>query len=118
MKIPKTDLTIYQMISATSLSQSRIENAINLAKKLTEDPDENIRYLKSLCKACYYFSSISGQALTERECMCCNKLQNYSSTFTDALCSGCAKKYSLCKHCGGDFNLRIKRRSWPSKESD
>jgi hypothetical protein len=118
MKMPKTDMSIYYMKFATAMSIDYIENTINLAKNLTEDPDEDIRYLKSLCKACYYRSSIAGQAFSERECMCCNKLQNYSSTFTDALCSGCAKKYSLCKHCGGDFNLRIKRRSWTSKESN
>jgi len=49
--------------------------------------------------------------------MCCGKDQLYGNTRTDALCLECAQETMLCKHCGGDRELRTERRDWPDSKA-
>jgi hypothetical protein len=101
------------LLRATSTSKYYVEDVIDRATKISTDVDKKQRLKRQLCKACYYVSRVAGQAMTSRECACCEKEQTYSSTDTDALCLGCAKEHSLCKRCSGDLELRVRRRKWP-----
>lgn len=102
------------LVSATSKSKQRVEDALARAERIKNDSDMGDRMKAQLCKACFYFTGIGGSAMTNRECAGCGTDQMYGSTNTDALCMDCAMTHSLCKHCGGDFEMRVGRRIWPA----
>ena len=106
-------MNIGNMVTATELAKSKVERAIEKAKNIEQDAHKDARLSVNECKACFYFDRIGGSAITSRECMCCHEVQTYASTSTDVLCKPCAEKHSLCKHCGGDRELRAQRRKWP-----
>ena len=103
----------YLLLSHTDSARRRVDNAIKLARDLENDSDKDGRLLRQRCKACHYFTGIAGQAFTTQPCACCGKPQTYSSRSTDVLCMECAKEHDLCKHCGGDIEMRTQRRDWP-----
>lgn len=105
------------MSAATTMAVKRVQSVLDLAAKLETDSDKPTRLVEQNCKACYYFSSIAGQAFTDQQCACCGTLESYSSTNTDALCMACAKGGDLCKHCGGDISMRPGRRKWPANST-
>ena len=86
---------------------------INGAKALGYDARKNERLKRHECKACFYASRIGGAAMTTRPCMSCGSEEMYGSTATDVLCMDCATKHGLCKHCGGDLEMRTRRKDWP-----
>ena len=91
----------------TQISVDRINRAKTVVENLIADPDQDKRLAAGICSPCYYLmsGSVAGRAITIRPCGLCEKDQTYSSTQTDALCLDCAKRNSLCRHCGGDINL-------------
>lgn len=102
------------MVRATNNSLCYAEAALKTAENIRLDPNKAERIAKSQCKSCFYvLGRIGGAAMTQQPCACCGENQTYGSTNTDNLCLECAKKHQLCKHCGGDINLRAKRRNWP-----
>jgi hypothetical protein len=103
------------MISATERSKQQVQRWIDLAKRVEQDVDKPKRLERHECKACFYSQRVGGAAITSRKCMCCDTSQTYGSTNTDVLCVKCAKEHALCKHCGGDLELRERRRNWPIK---
>jgi hypothetical protein len=106
------------MLRATYTAKNRVDHVVDLAEKMTTDPDKGKRVKANVCRACYYSSAIGGAAITTRPCMCCAEDQTYGSTNTDVLCLTCAKKHRLCKHCGGDIDIRVRRREWPTFRVD
>ena len=101
------------LISNTEFSKRRLINTLEHAKELKEDPRKKERMQANECKVCFYGSRIGGASMTNRECMSCGKDELYASTATDVLCMDCAKKHKLCKHCGADIELRVRRKEWP-----
>lgn len=104
----------YLMVSNTTRARRRVDDAIELAQRLIDDTDKSARLKAQLCQACHYFSRMAGAACTAQPCACCASPQMYGSTATDVLCNPCAKEHSLCKHCGGDLEMRVGRRKWPT----
>ncbi len=74
------------------------------------DPNKKERIKISLCKPCFYSSSISGQAMTEWECGLCGKKELNSNTDIPEICLDCSIEYDLCSHCGADVFLRVRRK--------
>jgi len=110
-------LTSRYMVSETNFNISRVNSALELAKNFATDPDLKIRKSKNkfLCKVCYYGKRIAGAAMTTSFCGWCGKELLSGSTDTHKLCLECSREHSLCRHCGGDIDLRNKRRIWPEK---
>jgi hypothetical protein len=94
---------------ATYFANRRIRDTLKRAQQIKQDSDREARIARQLCKACHYFPAIAGQAFTDQPCACCDAMQTYSSTHTDALCMECAKAHELCKHCSGDIDMRSDR---------
>lgn len=101
------------MVGATERAKSRVAEWVRLAEDVINDTRRAERKTRHECKACFYSSRIGGAAMTTRPCMCCGADQLHGSTSTDVLCANCAKEHSLCKHCGGDLELRPRRKTWP-----
>ena len=114
MERKRRKMDVASMSLATHLSRRRMESTLKLAEKFTSDPERENRLKACLCKSCFYVSGIGGAAMTQEPCMRCGKMQIYGSTNTDALCASCAKETDLCKHCGGDMELRVRRKTWPT----
>lgn len=110
-------MNVSNMLSATERAKQRVSDMLQLADDLKNDPRKEERLARCECPACFYFSRIGGAAMTRRLCMSCGKIELYGSTNTDALCPDCAKEHSLCKHCGGDLDMRTRRRNWPKPKT-
>lgn len=91
----------------TSVSKSRAQDLILLAESLVKDVDREVRLEQHLCKSCYYFSRMSGQAFTRRPCGICNEVQTYSNTDTHDLCKPCAVENKLCKRCSAKMGRGV-----------
>lgn len=104
------------MIAATERARYYVNDRIESTRKLDVDACKDQRLKRHECRACFYSSRIGGSACTERACMCCGMIQMYGSTATDVLCMDCARKHLLCKHCGGDLEMRVRRKQWPVAE--
>lgn len=101
------------MVAATEWAKRHVQHVLDRAREIAEDTRKEERLKRHECKACFYSSRIGGAAMTTRPCMCCGKELMHSSTATDVLCLDCARQHSLCKHCGGDLEMRAGRRNWP-----
>ena len=101
------------MIGATERAKARVKSWMELADDVIEDTKKADRLKRHECKACFYSSRIGGAAMTTRPCMSCGSDEMYGSTATDVLCLVCATKHELCRHCGGDLEMRTRRKDWP-----
>ena len=106
------------MIGATERAQQRVKAWIDHAAEVQADARKAERMARLECKACFYSSRLGGQAITTRPCMSCGSREVYGSTNTDVLCAPCATAGDLCKHCGGDREMRARRKAWPSAYSE
>lgn len=106
------------MIGWTERSKQFVREQVELAKRISDDTDKQRRLVEQNCKRCFYGSRIGGAAMTTQPCMCCHTQVMYGSTATDALCMDCAKENDLCKRCGGDIELRTRRKDWPTAKVD
>lgn len=109
-------MTAATMVEATQRAKAKIQSVLDYAHQLETDPQQEERVARQLCKACFYGPPrLGGAAVTSQPCMCCGEDQMYGSTNTDVLCENCAKDHGLCKHCGGDFEIRTDRKDWPGR---
>lgn len=114
MKQAPKKLDAVAMEGATRRAKNYVADAIDLAVQVQNDTLKADREKRGECKACFYLhSGIGGAAMTTRACASCGVDQQYSSTCTDALCDGCAKRLGLCRLCGGDVDMKL-RRKWPT----
>lgn len=111
-------MNVGNMIGATERAQQRVKGWIEHAAEVQADARKAERIARLECKACFYTSRIGGAAITYRPCMSCGSRECYASTATDVLCAPCATAGDLCKHCGGDRELRARRRKWPGAYSE
>lgn len=102
------------MIGWTERSKAMIQDQLQRAERIANDTDRAKRLDVQNCKCCFYNGRMGGAAMTTQPCMCCHKPVMYGSTATDALCMDCAREHDLCKWCGGDIELRARRKEWPS----
>ena len=105
------------MIGATERAKARVKSWAELAAEVESDARKADRLKRHECKACFYASRIGGAAMTTRPCMSCGSEEMYGSTNTDVLCMGCATTHGLCKHCGGDLEMRARRKDWPEQHN-
>lgn len=97
----------------THNSKERYLAIIAQAAKVLADPDANNRIIASECVVCFYGSRMGGACFTSQRCGLCDKLMSFASTSTDNFCLECAAKNDLCKHCGGDIDMKYRRKNWP-----
>lgn len=105
------------MIGATERAQRRVKGWLDHAADVMADARRPERLAALECKACFYAGRIGGAAMTYRPCMSCGARTLYGSTNTDVLCAPCATDGDLCKHCGGDREMRARRKAWPTAYS-
>ena len=105
-EIRKQQHDLQKMEWANTLARSRLE----LARKMTEDPEQDQRKQRQECVVCYSSKRVGGARTTQVECAYCDKVLTFASTSTDAMCIDCARERRLCKRCGADIELRNRRK--------
>jgi hypothetical protein len=108
-----TRMDVCHMVNATGMAKHHVEHILKLANAIQNDTCREERLKKHECIACFYGSHIGGASITEQPCGLCGKTEYYCSTSTDDICMECAKEHHLCKHCGGDLDMKVRRRNWP-----
>jgi hypothetical protein len=96
-------LTLHDVQFASRMSQSRIKSALDLAKKLTEDPRLEHRLARQECGPCFYTQRIAGQAFTGYTCELCQNEHKHHNTAVPKICQGCASHNGLCARCCADM---------------
>lgn len=111
MEFQKDRIDASSVTWATDQAKYYAEESLKLAVKLTQDPDKIARLAKSECMVCYYAKSarIGGASMTTKPCGLCDRIMDFCNTNTDKVCVHCARVHDLCKHCGADIKLRVRR---------
>lgn len=117
MNRPRPSMTPHDQEWATRKASNYVREVLQRAELIRADAKRAARVEANFCLACYYVERIGGAAMTSAPCMTCGKDQMYGSTNTDVLCLDCAREHALCKHCGGDFQMNVGRRSWPTPQA-
>lgn len=102
------------MVSATAKAHANVQEWINKAAVVRADMGRTNRLSDLQCKFCFYGSRWLGAGITTRDCTICGVESGYPTLDTDALCAPCAAANDLCKHCGGDRKMRVRRKNWPA----
>lgn len=91
--------------------KSTLEKYARLVKEVTEDPDRLVRIATDKCRMCHYSNrnTLAGSALTRFYCKICALPVWHHNTSVDCLCRGCSGHFELCRTCGADINLNLKR---------
>lgn len=118
MQAPRFQADTYAFYLATSRSSQSVTDVLRDASNIINDPRRDERLEAHECKACFYVSGrCGGSAITHRQCGLCDTVMSFANTCTDAVCPDCARKHSLCRHCGGDIEMKVRRRKWPQQVS-
>ena len=99
--------------SATYFSKEHASSILERAKKIQEDVGREERLAKQNCVICFTGGKVGGAMCTTSLCGICSKEMHFSSTCTDKLCLGCARDNLLCRHCGGDIDMKKRRNKRP-----
>ena len=99
-------LDLYQIQWRTDMQKARLKSYT----RYFEDPDKEKRIESQECVICYYGGKIGGAAMTNSNCICCEKQMMFGSTCVDNLCQPCAEKHGLCKHCNSTIDYKRKNK--------
>lgn len=96
-------LTLDDVKFASRMNESRVRSALELAEKLSTDPQRARRLQRQECVPCFYTQRMAGQAFTGYTCALCASEQQYHNTAVPKLCPTCATANGLCVRCGADM---------------
>ncbi len=107
------DQMLRSIQQATYYSKIHFDEMMVKAENAKADKLKTQRLKAGECAFCFYFrdSRFGGAAITTSNCRGCGEQMTFSNTNTDDFCKKCSEKYELCVRCGGDLNLRAKRRT-------
>lgn len=88
------------------------DEIVKRAAIIAGDTKRTERLAKCECVLCFTSGRVGGAMCTTTICGLCDEVLHFGSTCTDVLCPECAKKHGLCKHCGGDIDLKQRRKPW------
>ena len=111
MKARKRNIDNATVMDATHWAQERVKGVEKHHLQFQTDPEKVKRVEAQECMVCYYYTGrIGGSAMTTAECGLCETTKTFGNTCVDVLCEECAKKHNLCIHCGGDMDMKQRRK--------
>ena len=89
-------------------SDEHIKNSM----EFLTDSNKKKRLELGKCKFCFYLhgSGFSGQAISKWNCKVCNDPHVHENTSVPKICYACSDIYELCTVCGGDVEMRMRRK--------
>lgn len=111
MRRPKRVIDAASVYNATAQAKHYIGKCRSTLRRIDEDPDREKRLKRQECGFCHYMAGkIGGAAVTTAPCGICDRQVSSGNTCIAALCLDCAKRLGLCKHCGGDIEMKHRRK--------
>lgn len=111
MERPHKKYDRYRYEWETGVAQGNVRKVQELADKLASDPDRPARMQKGCCTWCYYRPGpMVCNAVTKKPCDICDTPMQFGNSNVDAVCENCSKEHGICRQCGGDLNLKIRRK--------
>jgi hypothetical protein len=112
MKAPTRRIDRVSIERATHIAKDMTQSYIEKVEALQADVGKKDRQEECKCKACFYFHKvrIGGAAMTSINCGICETEMMFGSTAVEPICKCCAKKNELCVQCGGDIDMKNKRK--------
>jgi hypothetical protein len=99
-------MQIHRHVGATGESMAHMERYLERADRMKTDPEKEKRESAHYCRWCYYTSFVGVDWTTP--CMVCDE-----EVFgRNKVCETCAVEHRLCRKCGGDLDMRARRRKW------
>jgi hypothetical protein len=84
---------------------TRVQMRCRPVDEFRADTRKEERLAELECLYCFYMAGrIGGCAMTTANCGECQKEMLFGSTCVDYACPECAKKNSICKHCGAEMD--------------
>lgn len=119
MKARKRKVDAVSIERATNIAKERSLEYTRMAERFDGDTDKKERLSECKCKSCFYFfhSRMGGAAMTTIDCGICDKETLFGSTAVEPICKDCARENSLCVQCGGDLDMKIRRKPYPFQSS-
>jgi len=98
-------------LSSVQWATDHAQHYFAVCKATAEDADRDARREAAQCGMCYYSKSrVGGAMCTTALCGLCSEQMHFGNTCVDVLCKVCAKKHRLCLHCGGDVEMKSRRK--------
>lgn len=111
MNFQQPQLRLEDVNAATHRAKDQIKQFQVQLERWILDPDRDARRAAGACVVCYYGRGrVGGAAMTTANCRVCNVKMQFGSTAVDGLCQSCARRLNLCKQCGSDRELLLRRR--------
>lgn len=110
MQARRKKIDLYSVCFQSTLASRWVRGQIELAKHLEADDEREERLKQQKCKFCYYRSGLAGQAFTNWQCGLCDYEGQNANTDVPALCIVCAEAHGLCVKCGGDLEMKQRRK--------
>jgi hypothetical protein len=112
MKVSKKRIDKVSIERATNTAKDITLSYIKKLEALQKDVSKKERKEQCKCKLCFYFynNRIGGAVITEINCGLCDCKMRFGSTDVDPICLSCALKNELCVRCGGDVDMKNKRK--------
>ena len=107
MIVKKAIISAYSIEERTNRNKEQASILIERVDKF----NSNKSGINAECKSCSYLfpDRIGGSAITSTVCGICEKPMMFGNSCTDVLCKQCAESNLLCKHCGGDIDMKNRR---------
>jgi hypothetical protein len=105
----------YNITFQTSMSRRHAEELVEAVRGYEADDKKEERFAAVECKRCFYLyrGRVGGCAMTRWSCGVCGKKSMHGSTAVPCICKDCGTKHKLCTYCGGDLDMRERRRKFP-----
>lgn len=119
MRSKKAIITRITILNATAIRKSFAAGLVESVSRFKGDLDKKERLNKGECAACYYLGNqrIGGSSVTHKDCGICDFDMVFPSTSTNVICKPCGKENGLCVHCGGDIDMKERRKPYPFMEN-
>lgn len=106
MKLERTRLTLSEVLTRTANNRESLANA----RQMVDDPEREKRLKAQECILCFYSLKAGGSAVSYVVCGLCDEEVGSGSTNVPRLCPDCARAHRLCGHCGGDLEMKGRRK--------
>lgn len=112
MKAQKRVVSLVSIEWATNNAKRYAEEYTAMVERFQNDADKVNRLAQCKCKSCFYFfkSRMGGATMTHVDCGICDSEMLFGSTAINPICDGCGKENGLCVQCGGDIEMKVRRK--------
>lgn len=107
---PRQRINKYTIESATGHANGYVNSMKSSVANFDNDPERDKRLSESRCVVCFYERFAAHATACSRQCGLCDEKLSVGNSRVPVLCVACATKNGLCAMCGGDMELKHRRK--------